>query len=419
MLDALPLSPKQIKSIVESLDCRLSIWNGAVRSGKTVASLIAFMIAVRNAPPSGLIIIAGRTLQTIERNILEPLQDPELMGALAGAVQHTRGSTTAMVLGRTVHLIGAADARAEGKLRGLTAGLALVDEATLLPEDFFRQLLARLSVAGARCMVTTNPGSPAHWLKTEFLNREDELDLRSWHFVMDDNPSLDPAYVEALKAEYTGLWYRRFILGEWVAAAGAVYDMWDPAKHVIPWESMPPMRSMLAVSIDFGTQHATAAIALGLGYDNRLYFMDELRIDVAVNVARQSPSQQSRAVREWLAQPHHPEQTTLRPEWVIVDTAAADFRQELFHDGLATQGAKKDVLYGIGLVSSLLQRGLLKVTDRCPGWIAEVTDYVWDTKASERGEDQPDKAKAKDDSLDAGRYAISTTESLWRGLLAA
>jgi phage terminase large subunit len=104
---------------------------------------------------------------------------------------------------------------------------------------------------------------------------------------------------------------------------------------------------------------------------------------------------------------------------VIVDSAAADFRQELFHDGLATQGAKKDVMYGIGLVSSLLAREQLVVTDRCQGWIDEVTDYVWDTKASERGEDKPNKDKAKDDSLDTGRYALATTEAIWRNELTA
>ncbi|MEV0444773.1 terminase family protein, partial [Streptomyces spectabilis] len=180
-LDALPISRKQARTVGQAT-ARLNLWHGSVRSGKTVASLLAFAIAVAEAGPSGLLIICGRSLQTIERNCLEPLQDPALFGPLARHVRHTRGATTATILGRTVHLIGAADARAEGRLRGLTAQLAYVDEATLLPEGFWTQLLARLSVPGARAYATTNPDSPRHWLKTGYLDRAHELNLRAWHY---------------------------------------------------------------------------------------------------------------------------------------------------------------------------------------------------------------------------------------------
>ncbi|MEU5427855.1 terminase family protein [Streptomyces olivoreticuli] len=138
--------------------------HGSVRSGKTIASLLAFLISIWQAPATGLILLCGRSLQTIERNILEPLQDPELFGPdVTAEVRHTRGATTANVLGRTVHLIGASDARAEGRLRGATACLAYVDEATLVPEGFWTQLLARLSVPGTRLLATTNPDGPRHW----------------------------------------------------------------------------------------------------------------------------------------------------------------------------------------------------------------------------------------------------------------
>ncbi|WP_328377787.1 MULTISPECIES: terminase large subunit domain-containing protein [unclassified Streptomyces] len=163
-LDALPLSRKQLRSIGRAT-ARINLWHGAVRSGKTIASLLAFVIAVAAAGPSGLIIICGRSLQTIERNVFEPLMDQALFGPLAQHIHHTRGATTATILGRTVHLIGAADTRAKGRLRGLTAQLAYVDEATLLPEGFWTKLLARLSVTGARLYTTTNPDSPRHWLR--------------------------------------------------------------------------------------------------------------------------------------------------------------------------------------------------------------------------------------------------------------
>src|SRR5262245_56105825 len=139
MTAPLPLSDKQLDSIRQAT-ARINIWHGSVRSGKTIASLLCFLLAVRRAQASGLIVIVGRALQPDERNIIEPLQDPALFGDVADEVRHTRGATTAVILGRVVHLIGASDARAEGRLRGLTAALAYVDEATLLPEPFFVQL---------------------------------------------------------------------------------------------------------------------------------------------------------------------------------------------------------------------------------------------------------------------------------------
>jgi PBSX family phage terminase large subunit len=420
-----PLSHKQVSSVVESTRAKIALWVGAVSAGKTIASLFAFLFAVRLTKGTGLIIIVGKTLQTIERNILAPLMDDRLFGELSRQIVHTKGSGVALILGKEVHLVGANDSRSEEKIRGSTVELAYVDEATLLPPGFWEMLVSRLRVAGARLLATTNPGSTRHWLRLDWILNATQKNMLVFHFTMDDNPMYfeggnpGPAYIADMKASYTGVFYDRMIKGLWTNAEGAVYDMWDPTKHVIPWERLPPLKRMLCASIDFGTQHPTAVLLLGLGYDRKLYFVDELRIDVAVNQIRQSPSQQSKTIREWLNQPHHPEQLTLRPEWVIVDSAAADFRQELFHDGLATQGAKKDVMYGIGLVSSLLAREQLVVTDRCQGWIDEVTDYLWDTKASERGEDKPNKDKAKDDSLDTGRYALATTEAIWRNELTA
>ncbi|MFJ4286416.1 PBSX family phage terminase large subunit [Paenarthrobacter nicotinovorans] len=415
-MDKPPLSYKQVASIVESGQKKIALWVGAVSAGKTIASLFAFLIAVKATRGAGLILIVGKTLQTIERNILDPLMDARLFGIFSRHVVHTKGSGTAVIMGRTVHLVGANDSRSEEKIRGSTVELAYVDEATLLPPGFWEMLISRLRVPGARLLATTNPGSTRHWLRLDWILQAAQKNMIVFHFTMDDNPSLTDDYITDMKASFAGVFYDRMIKGLWTNAEGAIYDMWDTTKHVIPWESLPPIQRVLCTAIDYGTQHATSAIMLGLGYDRRLYMMDELRIDVAVNSLRQSPSQQSKTVREWLKQPHHPEQHHLVPEWVVVDTAAADFRQELYVDGLATQGAKKDVAYGIGIVSSLLHKGLLLVTDRCTGWNAEVTDYVWDPKATERGVDEP--LKVKDDSMDAGRYAVVTTESLWRGQLA-
>ncbi|WP_026923298.1 PBSX family phage terminase large subunit [Glycomyces arizonensis] len=404
MIDSLPLSPKQIQSIVESKQARISCWTGAVRSGKTIASLLAFLMAVAEAPDSGLVLCVGRTLQTIERNILDPLQDRTIFGTVADHVHHTRGATTAVILGRTVHLIGASDARAEGRIRGATVYLAYVDEATLVPESFWNQLLARLSVPGARLLATTNPDSPAHWLRKKFILRAAELDLATWHFTLDDNPGLDPAYVANLKAEYVGLWYKRFIQGLWVMADGAIFDAFDETRHVVP--TLPAIRRYLAAGIDYGTTNPTHAVMLGLGDDNRLYVTSEWRYDSRIQLGSLSPVEYSKRIRAWLAK--QPEQ----PTWVVVDPAARDFREQLRADGRPTRPGNNSVIEGIRTMSSLFATDKLKIHASCTHLLDEIPGYTWDPDKALLGEDAP--IKLDDHGIDASRYAIFTTRRLWR-----
>jgi PBSX family phage terminase large subunit len=413
------LSRKQIRSIVEAGRTeQIALWSGAVSSGKTIASLIAFLIALDAAPTHGLVVIAGKTRETIERNLLEPLQSVELFGQLAKAVHHTRGATTATILGRTVHLIGANDVRAEDRIRGATIALAYADEATLLPRGFWMMLLSRLRVPGAKLYATTNPDGPAHWLRRDFSLRAADVGLRQWHFTLDDNPSLDPAYVARLKRQYVGLWYRRFILGEWCLAEGAVYDMWDPARHVV--KELPVIDRWLSTGIDYGTTNPFAALILGLGHPEqdgtrRLYLTHEWRWDSKQRRRALTDVEYSEKFRGWLGElphPHAPAAKGIWPEWTVVDPSAASFVQQLHRDGLTPTLARNDVLDGIRTLSSLLARDLLKVHESCEGFISEVPGYSWDPDKAEKGEDAP--IKAADHSLDGGRYGIHTTEALWR-----
>ncbi|GAA0371717.1 PBSX family phage terminase large subunit [Streptomyces blastmyceticus] len=404
-----PLSDKQLSSVRASFDSRISVWHGSVRSGKTIASLLAFLISIRRAPATGLILLCGRSLQTIERNILEPLADPALFGPdVTAEVRHTRGATTANILGRTVHLIGASDARAEGRLRGATACLAYVDEATLVPEGFWTQLLARLSVPGARLLATTNPDGPRHWLKASYLDREAELDLVGFHFRLDDNPALPPAYVAALSAEYSGLWRRRMIDGAWVLAEGSIYDMYDEQRHVV--DALPEMRRYW-LGIDYGTANPFSAVLLGLGPDDRLYAVAEWRYDSRAARRQMTDAQYSAAVRGWL------DELGIVPEWTFVDPSAASFSTQLWtdeHPGVAR--ADNAVLDGIRSVSNVLDAGLLYIHRSCEGLLTELPDYSWSEQAAARGEDQP--AKVNDHSVDALRYAVQSTAHEWRHLIA-
>ena len=411
------MSNMQQASVLDAT-ARINIWHGAIRSGKTFASLIAFLIAVVTAPSNGLIVIAGRTLDTIGRNVMEPLTNDGVIGVMVGKhIRWTAGATTCVILGRTVHLIGANDRQAEGKIRGSTVCLAYVDEATLLPYDFFRQMLGRMSVKGARLFATTNPDNPAHWLRKEYILRQGDLNLRHWQFHLDDNFTLDPDYVRDLKSEYTGLWYKRFILGNWVQSEGAVYEMWDEDTMVV--DVLPMMTKWLAVGIDYGTTNPFAALTLGLGADKRLYLTREWRWDSKLQKRQLTDVEYSRRLRDFLTQHPVPGSTIkgIRPDWVVLDPSAASFKVQLYEDGLLARLADNEVKPGINTVGSLLRTDRLKVHRSCEGWLEEIPGYSWDIKASDKGTDAP--VKTNDHSLDGGRYAIHTTRPIWNGSLRA
>lgn len=414
----LPLSPAQIRSVVQAQDAPIALWSGAVSSGKTIASLLAFLIRLAAAPDQGLVVIVGRSLNTIERNLLDPLQSSYLFGPLAQHVQHTAGSTTATILGRTVHLVGASDARAEGRIRGSTIVLAYVDEATLIPHAFWMMLLSRLRVGDAsRLMATTNPDGPFHWLRRDFILSRADIGLRHWHFTIDDNPSLAPAMVARLKAQYTGLWYRRFILGEWCLASGSVYDMFDAQQHVV--DDMPVMQRWTAVGVDYGTTNPFAAVLIGLGEDQRLYAVSEYRHDSARALRQLTDAQYSRNVQDWLANVRPPGQPGTRgvtPEWIFVDPSAASFMTQMWTDNVpGIAPAANSVLDGIRSVGTALGGGILRIHRSCDGLLAELPGYAWDERAAERGEDKP--LKTADHSVDALRYALHSTAHEWRHLL--
>jgi len=108
-VDVAPMSPMQIRSIVQA-DARVNLWTGSISGGKTVASLLRWLIYVATAPPGELVVV-GRPRQSIARNVFGPLADQTLFGPLAKHSHYTAGADTGKILGRTIHVMGASDAR--------------------------------------------------------------------------------------------------------------------------------------------------------------------------------------------------------------------------------------------------------------------------------------------------------------------
>lgn len=387
-------SPKQ-KDVMANCDETLNLLEGSVRSGKTICSIVAFIkLIITN--PSGNVLFVGKTDRALFRNILKPIE--EMIGA--DHFTFRRGTGEGEIFGRRFYTAGALDERSYTKIMGLTLSLAYGDEVASWPESFFQMLISRLSDPGARFVGTMNPEGPYHWMKTNFLEREHELSLESWHFTLEDNYNLDKTYVENLKKFYTGLYYKRYILGQWVLAEGAIYDMFAEERHVA--EVSPEIwRNIVIkhVSVDYGTSNKCVFQLWGNDGSTR-YLKKEYCYDSKEAGKQKTDSEYADDLFQFIG--------AECVQSIIVDPSAASFKTELEKRGLYIMDADNAVLDGIREVASMLAKGQIQIDPTCSNCITEFTGYLWDTRAGERGEDKP--IKQNDHSMDALRYYVKSVQ---------
>jgi len=385
-----PLSDKQITSYVES-NKRINVWEGSVRSGKSFISILRFIKELRSGP-EGHCMIIGPTRESIQRNVVA-----ELCGLL-GFPTPTPKASQIVIFDRIIYLVGASDERAQRRIQGSTLSMAYVDEISLIPHGFVKMLLSRLSIEGARLFATTNPDSPFHWLKTDFLDNP-LIDLASWKFRIEDNPSLGKNYINALKNEYQGLWYKRYIEGDWVLADGCVYDFFDETEHVIINSGKRAQYYILGV--DYGTSNPTVFTLVGYNSHSvpNIWLENEYYYDSKKHNRQKTDTEYSEDLIGFIR--------GYNVQTIYIDPSAASFKLELSRQGIdQVSDADNDVINGIRFVSQLLSNGTFKVCAGCRNTIKEFGTYVWDVKASEKGEDRP--VKKFDHCMDSLRYALFT-----------
>jgi PBSX family phage terminase large subunit len=381
-------SPKQNKSFSEATH-RFNIWVGAVSSGKTFSSLERFIYDLKNGPPGDAMII-GVNRTSIQRNILTHLY------RRLGFPCPTEKAQMSRLYGRDVWFVGAPDVSAVSTIQGSTLALAYVDEATNLPEPFWKMLESRLRVPGAKLLATCNPEGPAHWLKKDYIDKSG-LDLICWNFSLEDNPTLDDKYKQQLKASYSGMWYNRYILGEWALAHGAIYDNYDKDNE---YENPFPAPTYCIVGVDYGTTNATAAVLCAVTPNKwpQIRVEAEYYYDSAKKGRSKTDQELVKDIKDFIG--------CKNVSAVYVDPAAASLKIALRQAELPVLDANNDVLLGIKICSKFIGGKNIIIQKGCTILREHLQSYAWDPKAAERGEDKP--VKKNDHILDALRYAVCT-----------
>ena len=344
----------------------------------------------------------GKTIATLKRNVLNDLF--EIVGdSNYRWVDKQQGELE--LLGRRVYCFGAHNEESESKLRGATFAGSYCDEVSLYPQSVFNQLMARMSVKGAQCFCNTNPDNPFHWFNKDYICNDTIVNKKVWHFTMDDNLSLDPEYVESLKQMYTGVWYDRLILGLWVVAEGAVYDMFDRNKHVIDVLSYMKKKGQIyknVVACDYGTSTVMSWGHYAFYPDGTVFKIREYYYDAVKEGKQRTDSMFGKEFEDWCGR--------MYPDVVYCDPSAASWKTELMYRGYRVQDADNDVLNGIRTVGSSLTTGKYFIDKSCVNTVEEYQAYAWDETNHQKGIDKP--IKKNDHTCDTDRYAIYT-ESLF------
>ena len=384
------LSEKQ-KEYINNSTHRWNIKYGATRSGKTYLDYYLIPLRIRERMgKEGLNFILGCTKGTIQRNIIEPMQ--LIWGETA--ISNIGSDNTVDIFGEKVYCLGAETKSQAEKVRGASIKYCYGDEVTTWSEDMFEMLKSRLDKPYSMFEGTTNPKSPTHWLK-KFI--DSDADVFSQHYSIDDNPFLDATVKADMKNEYQGVYYERYIDGNWVLAEGLIYPKFADALGT----SDEPAEDTV-LSIDYGTQNPFAALCWKK-VDNVWYAYKGYYYGGRDAGVQKTDDEYGEAMDEFMEDEIKHYASSMQKIKVIVDPSAASFIALLKKKNWCkVLPADNAVFDGIRETATAMNLGLIKINPALKEWRSEAEGYVWE----EGLDDKP--VKENDHYMDSTRYFVKT-----------
>ncbi len=391
-------TPKQ-REFLDNANHRWNIKEGATRSGKTYLDYFVIPKRIRRvAGMPGLVVILGNTKGTLQRNIIEPLQD--MYGA--ELVSSIRSDNTAVLFGEKAYCLGADKVNQVNRIRGSSIKYCYGDEMATWHEDVFTMLKSRLDKPYSKFDGTLNPENPHHWVK-KFL--DSDADIYRQSYTIDDNPTLDPLFVENLKREYAGtVYYDRYILGLWKAAEGAIYRHVADRPQDFILQQAPPVL-FATIGVDFGGNGSATAFNC-TGFTPGLREIITLREYYHTGIM--SPAELERGFVDFVR--------ACKAAYTVAD-AYCDSAEQTLIQGLRTACAtervginihnarKGEINDRIRFFCRLQATGRHKIMAGCAKTLEAFQTAVWDSRYITK-DVRLDDGTYNVDSLDAQEYAV-------------
>lgn len=390
------------------------IADGAIRSGKTIAMIIGFLTWSQKMFSGQSFILAGKTMGALKKNVVRPML--QILEAWGWPYEYIRSGTDARleIGSNTYYLYGANTEASQDALQGLTAAGAYADEAALFPQNFIDQMIGRCSVPGAKIWMNCNPGNPHNYIKEEFLDKAAEKHVYHLHFMMDDNWTLSPSVKERYKRTWPvgSVFYKRFILGLWVAADGLIYQQF--ADHVqdylITEDWLQDHKIIYAtIGVDFGGTKSAHSFTL-TGFTKG--FRQVVVLDEYYCKKRLNPKQLQEAFVDFVRR--------AQARWKVPE-AYCDSAEQTLISGLdlacVQAGVRVDIKNAIkgpindriAFYNSLIAQHRWKVMRHCTNIISAFEQAVYDDKKPNQ-DIRLDDGLMNVDSLDSTEYSTESVQ---------
>lgn len=371
------------------------IADGSIRSGKSLCMTVGFILWSMNTFKDQKFALCGKTVESLRRNIVLNLRD---WLPYDFTVVEKRAENRIVISyngwSNSYFLFGGRDESSYMLIQGITLAGVLLDEVALMPRSFVEQACARCSIAGSKLWFNCNPAGPEHWfykawIEGDMPKKRNALHL---HFTMADNLSLAPEIRQRYELMYDGVFYRRYILGEWCIAEGLVYPMFSKDANVAHEHGD---KGLYYVSLDYGTINPTAMglwrIQDGTATMEREYYHN----------SRESGYQKTD--EEYYADLEEFVGDTLIQR-VIIDPSASSFKECIRRHGkFKVMDGDNAVIDGIRFTSTMIKQGKCKIHESCINTMKEFALYSWDDKAKDDA-----VIKENDHSMDQMRYLFQT-----------
>lgn len=391
------------------------ICDGSIRSGKTSIMMLAFVDDAMRRYDRQRFAICGKTVDSTVKNIITPYLGVKRANDLYTLKWRRADKLLVVRQGdceNYFEVFGGKDEASFMLIQGRTLAGVLLDEVALQPQSFVEQALARCSVAGSRFWFNCNPGSPGHWFHKEWIQKAEERKALHLHFCLEDNPSLSPEIVARYHSMYTGVFYKRYILGLWVSAEGSIYRQFadNPNEYII---DDPPPIMLATIGVDFGgtgSAHSFTLTGFTTGY-REVVVLDEfyhLNTERALN-----PAELENAFVDFVRRA----QAKYRVLEAYCDSAEQTLIQGLRmavtreRVNIDIRNARKGPINErIAFYNSIMAQGRFKICRSCKATIGALRDAVYDSK-NPTEDKRLDNGTTNIDSLDSMEYSTEHVQS--------